>query len=137
MSYYEALREQCICRHGCCFHCYLLFLRAPAFDTGGETKCHKSAGTESTSWICEFAHAGDVCAFASGAAERAKYKAKIKFINENFKAEDPFDKKTMLDDDLLKALEWGAVRSEEQVMIRCGCFPQDLVALNVVSVGNG
>ena len=33
--------------------------------------------------------------------------------------DDPFDKKTVLDDDLVRAVEWGASRSDEQV---CTCF---------------
>ena len=54
--------------------------------------------------------------FFSGAAERAKYQAKIKFINEHFSMQDPFVKQTTLDGDLLNAVQWGAERSDEQVM---------------------
>ena len=49
----------------------------------------------------------------------AKYEAKIKFINKHLLMDDPFDKKTVLDDDLVRAVEWGASRSDEQV---CTCF---------------
>ena len=101
LSYYEALREQCICRHGCCCHCYLLFLRAPAFDTGGETKCHKSVGTKSTSWICQSAHAGDVCAFASGAAERMGFRSNREWdfaVIENLQHADFFADECVPDD---------------------------------------
>ena len=61
----------------------------------------------------------DLFSFVPGAVERAKYESKIRFINEHFKMDDPFEKKTVLDDDLLRAVGWGAERSDEQVMRPC------------------
>ena len=54
--------------------------------------------------------------FSAGAAEKAKYHAKIKFINEHFRMQDPFVKETTLDGDLLDAVQWGAEQSDEQVL---------------------
>ena len=85
-----------------------------AGDIAGASQ-RKATCTESSFMrMCRHEASGHlfVCA---GAKERAKYAAKIRFINKHFRMEDPFEQKTRLDDDLLGAVEWMAARSNEQV----------------------
>ena len=60
--------------------------------------------------------------FVAGAKERKKYAAKVKFINQHFEMDDPFLVNEVLEDDLMRAVEWGAARSDEEICFSFACW---------------